>query len=211
MLVLVAAGLVASTLHSAHEAGWLNAGQGQALDLTWLVVPGLVDVRAAHRDARLAAVADVRRADRLPRLPGAGRGLRARGRRACEVRARAPMSSGRRVVLLLLVLVLAGCGGRERRRRAPPAPDGRQAVELKLTDAGCSPSTLKLDAGRTTFKVTNAGTGRVSELEVLQGARILGEKENLVAGLSGLVHADAPARRVHAQLPGRRRPPRPAC
>lgn len=40
VLVLVAAGLVASTLHTAHEAGWLNAGQGQALDLTWLVVPG---------------------------------------------------------------------------------------------------------------------------------------------------------------------------
>ena len=40
VLVLVAAGLVASTLHSAHEAGWLNVGQAQALDLTWLVVPG---------------------------------------------------------------------------------------------------------------------------------------------------------------------------
>jgi high-affinity iron transporter len=40
VLVLVAAGLVASTLHTAHEAGWLDAGQGQALDLTWLVVPG---------------------------------------------------------------------------------------------------------------------------------------------------------------------------
>src|SRR3954447_1639049 len=40
VLVLVAAGLVASTIHSAHEAGWLNAGQGNALDLTWLVVPG---------------------------------------------------------------------------------------------------------------------------------------------------------------------------
>src|SRR4051794_10631144 len=40
VLVVVAAGLVASTLHAAHEAGWLNSGQGQALDLTWLVVPG---------------------------------------------------------------------------------------------------------------------------------------------------------------------------
>lgn len=40
VLVLVAAGLVASTLHSAHEAGWLNTGQDRALDLTWLVVPG---------------------------------------------------------------------------------------------------------------------------------------------------------------------------
>jgi FTR1 family protein len=40
VLVLVAAGLVATTLHTAHEAGWLDAGQGQALDLTWFVVPG---------------------------------------------------------------------------------------------------------------------------------------------------------------------------
>ena len=29
VLVLVAAGLVVNALHTAHEAGWLNAGQGQ--------------------------------------------------------------------------------------------------------------------------------------------------------------------------------------
>src|ERR1700754_580989 len=40
VLALVAAGLVASALHTAHEAGWINFGQDQALDLTWLVVPG---------------------------------------------------------------------------------------------------------------------------------------------------------------------------
>jgi high-affinity iron transporter len=40
VLVFVAAGLVASSLHTAHEAGWLDAGQAQALDLRWLVVPG---------------------------------------------------------------------------------------------------------------------------------------------------------------------------
>ena len=40
VLVLVAAGLVMTALHTAHEAGWLNAGQAQALDLTWLVRPG---------------------------------------------------------------------------------------------------------------------------------------------------------------------------
>jgi high-affinity iron transporter len=40
VLVLVAAGLVVSTLHTAHEAGWLNIGQAQALDLSWLVQPG---------------------------------------------------------------------------------------------------------------------------------------------------------------------------
>jgi high-affinity iron transporter len=40
VLVLVAAGLVSNALHTAHEAGWVNAGQGQVLDLSWLVVPG---------------------------------------------------------------------------------------------------------------------------------------------------------------------------
>lgn len=40
VLVFVAAGLVASALHTAHEAGWIDFGQGGALDLSWLVVPG---------------------------------------------------------------------------------------------------------------------------------------------------------------------------
>jgi high-affinity iron transporter len=42
VLVLVAAGLVVNALHTAHEAGWLNAGQGATVDLTWLVEPGTV-------------------------------------------------------------------------------------------------------------------------------------------------------------------------
>jgi high-affinity iron transporter len=42
ILVFVAAGLLATSLHTAHEAGWFNNLQGQALDLTWLVQPGTV-------------------------------------------------------------------------------------------------------------------------------------------------------------------------
>ena len=42
VLVLVAAGLVASALHTAHEAAWLDTLQEQALDLDWLVAPGSV-------------------------------------------------------------------------------------------------------------------------------------------------------------------------
>ncbi len=41
-LVLVAAGLLANAAHTAHEAAWLNDLQGQAVDLSWLVVPGTV-------------------------------------------------------------------------------------------------------------------------------------------------------------------------
>jgi high-affinity iron transporter len=42
ILVFVAAGLLSTSLHTAHEAGWLNTLQGQALDLTWLVQPGTI-------------------------------------------------------------------------------------------------------------------------------------------------------------------------
>jgi high-affinity iron transporter len=40
VLVLVAAGLFASSIHTAHEAGWFNDLQSQAIDLSWLVKPG---------------------------------------------------------------------------------------------------------------------------------------------------------------------------
>jgi high-affinity iron transporter len=40
VLVLVAAGLVMTAVHTAHEAGWVNFGQAQAADLSWLVRPG---------------------------------------------------------------------------------------------------------------------------------------------------------------------------
>lgn len=42
LLVLIAAGLLATAVHTGHEAGWINSLQGQALDLSWLVVPGTV-------------------------------------------------------------------------------------------------------------------------------------------------------------------------
>ena len=42
VLALVAAGLVVTALHTAHEAGWLNAGQQQTVDLSWLVGSGSV-------------------------------------------------------------------------------------------------------------------------------------------------------------------------
>jgi high-affinity iron transporter len=41
-LVLVAAGLVMSACHTAHEAGWLDALQQPTVSLAWLVRPGSV-------------------------------------------------------------------------------------------------------------------------------------------------------------------------
>jgi len=42
ILVFVAAGLLATAAHTAHEAGWINSFQSQALDLSWLVQPGTI-------------------------------------------------------------------------------------------------------------------------------------------------------------------------
>ena len=38
--MIIAAGLVMTAVHTANEAGWLNFGQTQAFDLSWLVRPG---------------------------------------------------------------------------------------------------------------------------------------------------------------------------
>jgi hypothetical protein len=40
VLVLIAAGLLATAAHTAHEAGWIDVGQTPVLDLSWLVRPG---------------------------------------------------------------------------------------------------------------------------------------------------------------------------
>ncbi|MGE5283329.1 MAG: iron uptake transporter permease EfeU [Chloroflexota bacterium] len=42
ILVFVAAGLLSTSLHTAHEAGWFNGLQSHAIDLTWLVQPGTI-------------------------------------------------------------------------------------------------------------------------------------------------------------------------
>lgn len=42
VLVFVAAGLLASAAHTAHEAGWVTGLQGQAVNLSWLVQPGTI-------------------------------------------------------------------------------------------------------------------------------------------------------------------------
>ena len=42
VLVLVAAGLIASSLHAAHNAGWLNVLQAPAINLTGIIRPGSV-------------------------------------------------------------------------------------------------------------------------------------------------------------------------
>ena len=76
-------------------------------------------------------------------------------------------------------MLFAGCGDSD------DAPAGATKLSFKLTDAGCDPAQASAPAGPVTFDVTNDGAAGVTELEVLDGDSILGEKENLSDGLSG--------------------------
>jgi iron uptake system component EfeO len=62
---------------------------------------------------------------------------------------------------------------------------GARTVEVMLSADGCALPSATLPAGPTTFHVTNAGADAVTEFEVKQGDRIVGEKENLTPGLDG--------------------------
>jgi iron uptake system component EfeO len=67
---------------------------------------------------------------------------------------------------------------------AVPASAKSTTVKVDINDDGC-PAKITTKAGPTTFKVSNSGSGDVSEFEVLSGNRIIGEKENIAPGLNG--------------------------
>jgi iron uptake system component EfeO len=79
----------------------------------------------------------------------------------------------------LLALFASACGSSE------DTPAGAKTVSFKLTDAGCEPHDAKAAAGPIAFEIENEGTSKVTEMEIMDGETILGEKENLSDGLSG--------------------------
>jgi iron uptake system component EfeO len=83
------------------------------------------------------------------------------------------------VALAALGMLVAGCGTGE------DAPSGATKLAFRLTDAGCEPHTAEAPSGPIFFEAENAGTTAVTEIEVMEGDTILGEKENLSDGLSG--------------------------
>jgi len=78
----------------------------------------------------------------------------------------------------LLTLFVAACGSSDK------APAGSKELSFTLTDEGCSPHNAAAPAGPINFKVKGESAG-VTELEVLDGETLLGERENITDGLSG--------------------------
>lgn len=94
---------------------------------------------------------------------------------------------------VLLAVAAAGCGQKS-------DPNG-ETVKVGISDAGCSPATLKLTAGAKNFEVESTGSGKVTEYEILDGTRILGERENLTPGITGKFSLNLPAGEYSSYCP----------
>ena len=76
-------------------------------------------------------------------------------------------------------LILVACGGSDSGSSADT-----HIVSVTITDEGCEPAAIETVEGSTEFEVRNDGAESVTEFEVLDGTKILGEAENVAAGLS---------------------------
>jgi iron uptake system component EfeO len=96
----------------------------------------------------------------------------------------------------LLALSLTACGSSE------DPPTGAKVLSFELTDEGCLPHAVSAPAGPVTFEAENTGSSAVTEIEVMEGDTILGEKENLSEGLSGSFSLTLDAGKYTIYCPG---------
>lgn len=96
-----------------------------------------------------------------------------------------------------LGLALAACGGGSSTAQgttpgasssgSTTSAGGASHVSITLASAGsgdeCTADTTSVPAGPVTFTVTNQSAAGITELELLNGEKIMGEKENLAPGL----------------------------
>ena len=144
VLVIVAAGLVAASLHAAAEAGWIAGGQQQAFDLSWLIAPGTVTASLLTGMLGLQPHPTVLEVTgwllyAVPMLVFVAAPDRVRP----QVRA---ASAGLAVVaapVVLLVGVFAGGDSGSVAAASGPA----RAVSVRASNAGCSPAALRLPSG----------------------------------------------------------------
>jgi len=78
-----------------------------------------------------------------------------------------------------------------------------RAAKVTITAAkGCEIDKTEFAAGGITFDITNQDATAVSEVELLSGERILGEKENIAAGLNGQFAVKVDAGKYTLYCPG---------
>ena len=179
-LVLIAAGLLASAVHTGHEGGWINSLQGQALDLSWLVVPGTVTSSLLTGMLGLQPHPTYGEVGAyliyaVPMLLFVLWPQRVRVSKKAKAKAQLMLAI---CAAIAAAALLAACGS--------SSPKVSKVLAVTLTDSGCTPQHIDVASGPVTFDVTNGGTSKVTEMELKDGSGvILGESENVVEGLKG--------------------------
>lgn len=100
---------------------------------------------------------------------------------------------------LSAVLVLTACGSSS---SSGSSGAGVATLAVSLTDAGCDPAALQIAAGPTTFVVTNQGADAVTEFEIVKDGTIVGEVENVAAGLERSFSLNVDAGTYETRCPG---------
>jgi iron uptake system component EfeO len=190
VLVLVAGGIFVNALHTAHEAGWLDVGQSATVDLTWMVRPGTV--QASLLNGMLGVQAHpvlIEVVGWLLYVIPVGWYVAWPPGKPSPTRWLAPaLAVATTVAAVGAVLAVAP----EPPSAATPVASGtgsspaarRVAVTITAAD-GCVPNAVVLRAGAVTFAVRNKDATAVSEVELLSGERIVGEKDNVPPGFAG--------------------------
>ncbi len=125
-----------------------------------------------------------------------------------------PSSPSRRLTAMAATVAAAGmlltaCGGKD--SGASSSGEGAAGkdtsattskVAITITDGGCAPSPAKVSAGSVRFTVSNKDSGKVTEAELQDGGKMLGEKENLTPGLSGDFSLNLTAGKYRVYCPG---------
>ncbi len=182
VLALVAAGLFAGAVHTAHEAGWWNALQAHPIDLSSIVAPGTV--RGALLTGMLGLQPSPTTGEILAYfllvIPMLLFVLWPTGRPKRSQPSKAVRGAATATLLLVAALVVTSCGSSS---KDAAGGKGSKAIAVTLSSNGCTPVDIKTASGPTTFNVTGGGDGSVTEFEVFDGSRILGEVENVTPGL----------------------------
>jgi iron uptake system component EfeO len=97
---------------------------------------------------------------------------------------------------LVSALTLSACGSSEE------APANAKKIAFELTDGGCEPHDATAPAGPIAFEIENAGTSKVTEMEIMDGEEVLGEEENITDGLSGSFSVTLEAGKYTIYCPG---------
>lgn len=56
-----------------------------------------------------------------------------------------------------------------------------EPIAITVTKSGCVPTSVSIESGKTTFKITNESS-RAMEWEILKGVMVVEERENIVPG-----------------------------